>query len=596
MKLRILPAMAAATVLLSSVWFASPAQAAEANLVPDPILRQCLVDAMQGAGMDTPTQADVITQDDLDALANTAHRYYGLSLSCDDGITTLEGLQYLHDPTLEVISARYGTITDLSPLAGFPNLYAVYMDQNSISDLSPLKDLTNLIFLTLSFNDISDISPLSSLQLRYLNIAGNNVDDLSPLTNVPLQSRPPRQSGMDVAMNHISDLTVISSLCTQANEVQNSTLMDEDDEGWTSCVYPSAAFQTLNDTAVAGSSVPLPTVVGQSDDPVTWRVTQGDATIADGTVTYPEAGTYVLQFQDKPYGDSQYYWYYNDDNPFYPLMASAADCALQNGTWGWNDDAQRDVCTIYADFSGIVTVTVTDRGEPPVPPMSDAVKKDEVAASTTGGAARLADGTDSYTLVVTLRTGENQPAPGYGDELSASVEPAGVSVSGLVDNGDGTYSMTVVSADPGNYLVTVKLNGVEVGDSIPVNFIGADVAVPSVNVANEQSAAGLGFLPGEQVSVTVHSDPLSLGTYKADGSGRVSVTFSMPKGFDLGAHTVDFVGVTSGTAVASFTVVDVSAGTGGTAIPSSGSVVLALVAALCLSAGFAVSMMVRKAR
>ena len=277
-------------------------------------------------------------------------------------------------------------------------------------------------------------------------------------------------------------------------------------------------------------------------------------------------------------------------------LDNADDCAFQNGTWERNDDAQRDVCYVLADFSGIVTVTVTDRGEPPVPPMSDEVKKEEVAASTTGGAARLANGTDPYTLVITLKTGENKPAPGYGDELSATVEPAGVSVSGLVDNGDGTYSMRVVSADPGNYTVTVTLNGTPVGEPIPVNFIGADVEIPSLNIANTETATGLGFLPGEEVTVTVHSDPFTVGTYRADSQGRVPVTFSMPKGVDLGAHTVDFVGVTSGTAVTGFTVVEVSAGTGGTAVPPSGGMIIALVMALCVSAGFAVSMTLRKVR
>ena len=644
MKLRILPAMAAATILLSSVWLAAPAQAAEVNLVPDPILRQCLVDAMQGAGMETPTQADVITQDDLDALAattaakaasNNLSHSYAYSLNCGDGISTLEGLEYLHDSQLYGISARNGTISDLSPLASFTGLHEIHVGNNKISDLSPLTQLSNLgiliadnneiidlapvqnmglWWLDVSFNKVTDLSVLSGTDIKLLSVSGNDISDLTPLANMRLQWAPPSSAGLDAVGNHISDITVLPDLCTQAQASANAMLFDSLEDGWTKCVQPNLVFQTLTATAVAGTSTPLPTVLGQPDDPVTWRVTQGDATINNGLVTYPTAGTYVLQFQDTTY--QRYTWIYNDEanDGTFPYdrqlddtytgnwmwnddgMANAADCTVQNGTWGWNDDADRDVCSILADFSGIVTVTVSGRGEPPVAPMSDAVKKDEVAASTTGGAARLADGTDSYTLVVTLKTASGVPAPGYGDELSATVEPAGVSVSGVVDNGDGTYAMTVVSADPGNYLVTVKLNGAEVGDPIPVNFIGADVAVPSVNVANEQTATGLGFLPGEQVSVTVHSDPLSLGTYKADGLGRVSVTFSMPKGFDLGAHTVDFVGVTSGTAVAGFTVVDMSAGTGGTASPSSGSVVLALVAVLCLSAGFAVSMTVRKAR
>ena len=637
MKHRILSDLAATAILLSSVWLAVPAQADEANLVPDSVLRQCIVDAMQQAGMSTSTQVDVITQHDFDTLvaaaaakASSGDGPFHYSLDCGDGIATLEGLQHLHDSHLWQITARNGSISDLSPLASYAlnelniggntisdltpltqmsSLASLDADNNEIVDLSPVRNIAGLSSLNVSFNQVTDLSALTSTNVRYLNVSGNDVSDLTPLVNMRLQWAPPSAGGLSAGANHISDITVLSNLCTQAQASLNATLFDSYEDGWTKCVPPNFFFQTLTATALAGNPTPLPTVLGQPDDPVKWRVAQGDATINNGIVTYPKEGTYVLQFQDTTY--EHYTWTYNDEAGTFDRqlqdpytgnwmwnddgMANAADCAVQNGTWGWNDDADHDACSIMADFSGIVTVTVTNPVEPPVAPMSDAVKKDEISASTTGGAARLADGTDSYTLVTTLRSADGKPAPGYGSGLSA-VLPTGVTASTFVDNGDGTYSMKVVSADPGNYLVSVKLNGTQVGDPIPVNFIGANVSVASVNVAGTETATGLGFLPGEKVEVTVHSDPLSLGTLTADAQGKVVVTFPVPKDFTLGAHSIDFVGATSGKVTVGFTVVEIVAGTGGTAVAPSGTAALVLVMSLCLAAGFAASMNLRKAR
>ena len=116
-----------------------------------------------------------------------------------------------------------------------------------------------------------------------------------------------------------------------------------------------AVFQQLTGTAVAGSPVALPAVVGQPGDPLLWSVMQGAAVInTDGTVTYPAAGTYVLQFQDAASYTDNYMWLISDDLP------DQAACDLQNGDW-WAEESSPGgfACFIQADFSGIVTVTVT---------------------------------------------------------------------------------------------------------------------------------------------------------------------------------------------------------------------------------------------
>ncbi|MDR1635640.1 MAG: hypothetical protein LBS27_12165 [Bifidobacteriaceae bacterium] len=84
------------------------------------------------------------------------------------------------------------------------------------------------------------------------------------------------------------------------------------------------------------------------------------------------------------------------------------------------------------------------------------------------------------------------------------------------------------------------------------------VALAEVRRGAEQTASGAAWEPGESVSITVAdpSAPLTLGPVTADEAGNISpVTFTVPQGFALGAHTVTFTGEFSGAATASFTVV-----------------------------------------
>jgi hypothetical protein len=47
-----------------------------------------------------------------------------------------------------------------------------------------------------------------------------------------------------------------------------------------------------------------------------------------------------------------------------------------------------------------------------------------------------------------------------------------------------------------------------------------------------------GWQAGSSVTVTLHSDPVTLGALTADASGNVSGNFSVPAGTPAGAHTV----------------------------------------------------------
>ncbi|MET4159337.1 hypothetical protein [Agromyces sp. PvR057] len=103
---------------------------------------------------------------------------------------------------------------------------------------------------------------------------------------------------------------------------------------------------------------------------------------------------------------------------------------------------------------------------------------------------------------------------------------------------------------------------------------------------------GAGFDADETVEVVLHSDPITVGTLTANGSGEVSGTLKVPAAAPEGPHTLVVTGATSGlTAEAAVTITAVAgtagagAGAGllastGTALPiAAASVALALLAA-----------------
>lgn len=51
-----------------------------------------------------------------------------------------------------------------------------------------------------------------------------------------------------------------------------------------------------------------------------------------------------------------------------------------------------------------------------------------------------------------------------------------------------------------------------------------------------------GFKPGEKVTVTLHSEPQTVGTFTADENGTVTATFTLPAGTAAGEHDLVFEG------------------------------------------------------
>ena len=80
----------------------------------------------------------------------------------------------LDDPALYL---NRGSVTDLAPLAGLSELWAVHLHANQVSDLHPLAGLHKLSLLDLAEDPIGDLAPILALPaLSTLDISGTKVD------------------------------------------------------------------------------------------------------------------------------------------------------------------------------------------------------------------------------------------------------------------------------------------------------------------------------------------------------------------------------------------------------------------------------------
>ena len=310
------------------------------------------ISALQGM---TKLQYAVLPQNkikDISPLNN--HKYLKDIELIENQVSSLPAFTGMN--SLETIFMYDNLVTSLAPLAAVPTLTAFGVDgnkitslaglpksltflsaaNNQISDLSPLSGMTNLGYLNLGYNRIKDLSPLAGLKsLSDVMLYNNDVTDLKPLAASAASSAVNR---VTISENHISDLSPIKP-CTRAQRMAGNTA---------ACSDFGAVGQTLTATATKGVAQALPAVVGQSDDPVTWKVaTSSSASISGGKVTFNSTGTFKLFFQDRiDVGDSN-----NID------ASSAGECTQLGGTW---DASDYPPCTIKADFSGVVTYTVTD--------------------------------------------------------------------------------------------------------------------------------------------------------------------------------------------------------------------------------------------
>lgn len=95
------------------------------------------------------------------------------------------------------------------------------------------------------------------------------------------------------------------------------------------------------------------------------------------------------------------------------------------------------------------------------------------------------------------------------------------------------------------------------------------LAADSVRAGGQLSLSGTGFVPGEEVSFELHSDPMALGTLTADGGGALKGTLRIPANAPVGAHTI--VALNAQSEVVASAAIRVTATGAGGALASTGA-------------------------
>ncbi len=173
------------------------------------------------------------------------------------------------------------------------------------------------------------------------------------------------------------------------------------------------------------------------------------------------------------------------------------------------------------------------------------------------------------TNVTVTRSGPDAPVPNptNGATISGSAEPrstvyvsieGGAAVCSAAVSIDGQFTCSVSPPLALGTLLTfvaVDNNG-NVSPPAMVRVGGASLGLSSQTVflGDTQIVTGIGFLPGEDVSGTVFSNPMSLGSQKADGDGSVVFSFVAGPELGVGIHTVKLTGNYSGTVTVTFEV------------------------------------------
>jgi hypothetical protein len=124
-----------------------------------------------------------------------------------------------------------------------------------------------------------------------------------------------------------------------------------------------------------------------------------------------------------------------------------------------------------------------------------------------------------------------------------------VSLVRALDSNTALYDMSDVTLAAWPEVIVpdpeVKLSGTPNGNGDIEVFVGSTVTFTAT-----------GFTPGEQARAVVHSDPIDLGLKTVASDGSASWTWTVPDGFDLGAHTVVITSLLGrNTATAPFVVV-----------------------------------------
>jgi hypothetical protein len=147
-----------------------------------------------------------------------------------------------------------------------------------------------------------------------------------------------------------------------------------------------------------------------------------------------------------------------------------------------------------------------------------------------------------------------------GESVTVTVASAGITTEPVIASSAGTVTILVpvgfefpLGATRAEVVgsITGELSALQ--ETTDFEVVASDNATgrvlnPSIvrGTGEIQTVIGELFEPGETVSATVYSLPMSLGTRVADANGQVVFTFPVGADFELGGHYVDLIGSISG--------------------------------------------------
>lgn len=214
--------------------------------------------------------------------------------------------------------------------------------------------------------------------------------------------------------------------------------------------------------------------------------------------------------------------------------------------YGWSATAgcgtpisAQDQVLEFGPVSGDCTVSLTIRAS---------------AAPTAATASATVAANSGPTAIGLPITGPAATSVALGDAPAHGV----VSMTGGVANytpeagysGADSFTYTATNSDGTSTPATV---------SITVTPPAVNVSVATVVAGSTLTVAGSGFAPNETITVVLHSTPVTLATFTADGSGAFSQIVSIPAGTAAGHHTLIVSGSISGSFSSPLTVTAASA-------------------------------------
>ena len=150
-----------------------------------------------------------------------------------------------------------------------------------------------------------------------------------------------------------------------------------------------------------------------------------------------------------------------------------------------------------------------------------------------------ADGSFSQVL-----SGVKSTFTSNGTAVDCTVVECGIytfAAHGSTDRSNDTYTPVTFATTSGPSLPPVTTPTTPI--YTPSQLV---LSTGSLPVGGSITITGNGFKPYEQVGIVLHSDPVLLGTTRADSFGNFSFTTTIPAGVPVGEHTIIATGVESG--------------------------------------------------